>query len=210
MDTALQIFLIINVFIIGAAVALAVQHAYAHFHPHQPEPKKAQHPDTPVPKAVREQLLADATKRYQHALDQAGNELEQELRTTTKRLDDRLAKLGGDIIDEEMKRYRTTLDELREQTKITIGSAQTSVADHQADLEAKFTARQAELEEKLQQDIAAKKEQLLAEFDTKLGDAVTSFLIETMGHNVDLGAQVPYLLATLDEHKDELIKGVQG
>lgn len=210
MNTALQIFLFINVFVIGAAAALAVQYAYAHLHPHSPEPKKSTSPDTPVPKAVREQLVAEATDRYQRALDKAGTELEQELKATTKRLDDQLAKLGGDIITEEMKRYRATLDELREQTKITIGSAQTSVADHQADLETKFAARQAELEDKLQQDIAAKKEQLVSELDTKLADAVTSFLIETMGHNVDLGAQVPYLIATLDEHKAELIKGVSG
>jgi hypothetical protein len=45
--------------------------------------------------------------------------------------------------------------------------------------------------------------------DTKLADAVTSFLMETLQHNVDLGAQSAYLTAMLDEHKDELVKGVK-
>lgn len=210
MGIALQIFLFINVFIIGAAAALAAQHAYAHFSPPKPEPKKPIRPDTPVPKEVREQLLAQATARYQRALDTAGGELERDLSITAKRLDEQLAKLGGDILAEEMKRYRSTLDELREQTKITIGSAQTSVTDHQAELEKKFAERKAELDEKLDQEIAAKKERLVSELDTKLADAVTSFLIETMGHDVDLGAQVPYLLATLEEHKSEIINGVKS
>jgi hypothetical protein len=210
MGTALQIFLIINVFIIGAATALAIQHAYEHYRPPKPEPKKPVHPDTPIPRAVREQLLADATAKYQRALESAGTELEQELKITAKHLDEQLIKLGRDVINEEMTRYKTTLEDLREQTKITIGTAQIHVAEHQTELESKFTARQAELEAKLQQDIAAKKEQLEAELNTKLADAVTSFLIETMGHNIDLGAQVPYLLATLEEHKAEIIQGAKG
>lgn len=210
MSVALQIFLLINVFLIGAAVALAAQHAYAHFYPPKTDPKKPVRPDTPVPKAVREQLLAEATARYQRAIASAGSELDQDLKTTTKQLDEQLARLGNEVIAEEMKRYRTTLDELREQTKITIGNAQTSVTDHQAELEKSFAARKAELEAKLEQDIAARKEQLAGELDTKLADAVTAFLIETMGHNIDLGAQVPYLLATLDEHKDEIIGGVKA
>jgi hypothetical protein len=210
MGTALQIFLIINVFIIGAATALAVQHAYEHYRPQKPEPKKPVRPDTPIPRAIREQLLAEATAKYQRALDSAGAEIEQELKITTKRLDEKLARIGREVIEEEMKRYRTTLEDLREQTKISIGSAQTNVAEHQAELQASFAARQKELEAKLELDIAAKKTQLAAELDTKLADAVTSFLIETMGHNIDLGAQVPYLLATLEEHKAEILQGVKG
>jgi hypothetical protein len=41
-----------------------------------------------------------------------------------------------------------------------------------------------------------------------LGDAVASFLIDTLQHEVDLGAQTNYLIKTLDEHKDELKKEV--
>jgi hypothetical protein len=41
-----------------------------------------------------------------------------------------------------------------------------------------------------------------------LADAVASFLIETMQHNVDLGAQSTYLTTMLEEHKTELTKGI--
>ena len=55
---------------------------------------------------------------------------------------------------------------------------------------------------------AAEKQQLIAQIDTKLADAVTSFLVETLGHNVDLGAQSDYLISVLDEHKAEFTKRV--
>jgi len=66
--------------------------------------------------------------------------------------------------------------------------------------------KQAELEAKLKEEIAAEKKQLVQQLDTKLSDAVASFLLETMQHEVDLGSQSAYLTKMLDEHKAELIK----
>ena len=59
------------------------------------------------------------------------------------------------------------------------------------------------------EEITNEKEKLIQQIDTRLADAVTSFLIETLGHNVDLGAQNKYLIEMLEEHKPELIKGVK-
>ena len=119
-----------------------------------------------------------------------------------------------------MKRYHESLDELRRQTEATIGSAQAEIIAHQADLTAKLSDRQAELEAalgirrveleaKMTDELATEKQLLAQQVDTKLGDAVASFLAETLQHNVDLGAQSAYLTAMLDEHKAELIKGVR-
>ena len=58
-------------------------------------------------------------------------------------------------------------------------------------------------------EITAEKEVLIKLANAKLADAVASFLIETLGHNVDLGAQSAYLTEMLEEHKDEILKGIQ-
>ena len=60
------------------------------------------------------------------------------------------------------------------------------------------------------QELAAEKEQLAKLMDTKLADAVASFLMETLPHNVDLGAQSAYLTSMLEEHKAELVREVAG
>ena len=49
---------------------------------------------------------------------------------------------------------------------------------------------------------------MIQQIDTRLAEAVTSFLIETLQHNVDLGAQSAYLTAQLEEHKADFIKEV--
>lgn len=209
--TLLQLFLLLNVFLIGALTAVAVRHAYAHFRPSQHEPEKPHH--TPpqsahLPPATRERLLQAAQANFQKVLERSAADLHHDLKTTTIQLNKQLEQLGAAIISDEMKRYQEGLDELRARTEITIGSAQSEITQHQAELKAKLVEHQAELEANMGEQIAAEKQQLIQQIDTKLADAVASFLTETLQHNVDLGAQSSYLTAMLEEHKAELTKGV--
>lgn len=206
----LQLFLLVNVFLVGALATLAIQHALAHFRPDRHAGEK-QHPAAaPVhlPPATRERLLQAAEGKFQTMLDRSADQLEHNLQATATQLNKQLEKLGADIINDEMKRYRESLDELRARTQMSIGSAQTEIAQHQDDLKTKLAERKAELEKQMDEEVAAEKERLIQDMDTKLADAVASFLLETLQHNVDLGAQTAYLTTMLDEHKAELAKGV--
>lgn len=219
----LQIFLVVNIFLIGALTAIAIQHAYAHFRPRpldaeKPRPRPAQNAHLPF--EVRRRLLMTAETRFQSVLDRSADELQHDLKTTAAQINTQLGRLGSDIVRDEMKRYHEGLDQLRAQTEAIIGSAQAEIASHQADLVAKLNDRQAEqeaslsarrieLEVKMTDEIASEKQQLASLVDAKLGDAVASFLVETLQHNVDLGAQSTYLTAMLEEHKSELVKGIK-
>lgn len=195
----LQIFVLANVFVIGALTALALQHAYAHFKPHPSQDKKS-HPATqPVQlsPAMKDHLLEQAKTNFQATLNRSATEFGHDLKATAAQLNKELDKLGTEIIDDEMKRYHANLDELRAAAEATITGAQTEIAGHQADLKTK-----------LAEEIAAEKQRLIQQIDTKLADAVLSFLMETLQHNVDLGAQSAYLTGMLEEHKAELTKGI--
>lgn len=207
----LQIFLLVNVFLIGALAAVAVRHALAHFKPHTHDAEKARpaHPIVQLSPAVKERLIKDAEVKLQAVLDRSVTQLERSLTETSGRLDRQLERMGSKIISDEMARYNKALDELQARTQISISGAQAEITQHQDDLKAKLAERQAELEAKLADDMAVEKARLIAELDTKLGDAVTSFLLETMAHEVDLGAQNAYLIKMLNEHKDEITKGVK-
>jgi F0F1-type ATP synthase membrane subunit b/b' len=197
--TLLQIFLLINVFIIGVLTAVGVRHAWAHF---RTKPEKADKPTSqPVrlPPEVREKMLAKAEAEFKAILDRASTEMQTDLKTTTANLSEQLEKLGKSIAETESERYKTTLESLRTQAETVIVAAQSEVKDHQTDIKAK-----------LSDNIKQEQDRLIAQLDTKLGDAVSSFLTETLQHNVDLGAQMPYMIASLEEHKAELIKGITG
>lgn len=195
----LQIFLFANIFIIGALTALALQYAYAHFRPHQHKDEKprAATQSVHLPPAMREHLLEQSKINFQAVLNRSANELGHDLQATTAQLNKELEKLGDQIIKDETQRYHANLDQLRTAAEKTISGAQEEIAGHQTDLKAK-----------LAEEMAAEKQRLIQQIDTKLADAVMSFLMETLQHNVDLGAQSAYLTSMLEEHKAELTKGI--
>lgn len=210
--TFLQLFLLLNVFIIGVLVTIAVRHAFAHFRPavQPPEAEHVRPANTSVhlSPVAKGRLLRTAQSRYQIVLERSALELQRDLKTTAAQLNKKLEKLGNDIVSSETSHYHHALDELREQAELVLASTQTAMATQQSELKEKVAARQAELEEALTDEMAAEKQHLIEQMDTKLADAIASFLTETLGHNVDLGAQTAYLVATLEEHKDELKNGV--
>lgn len=206
----LQIFLIANVFAMGVLANIAVRHANAHFNPKKTETHKAnpQNQAVHLPNDVKEKLLQSAQVRFQSVLNHSANDLEHNLGATAEQLGKKIDKLSNEIIDVEMKRYQETLEQLRKQTESSIAGAQTEIINHQNDLKTKLTDRQEQLEKEMVERVKAEEQLLIRSMETKLGDAVASFLSETLQHNVDLGAQSSYLIATLEEHKQELTKGI--
>lgn len=208
MSTFLQIFLLINVFIVGGLAMFAAQHAYAHFKPHPHEAEKPHAPAVSLPPETKQRLLEQAEKNFQAVLNHMADELQKDLGTTSGQLTKQLDKLGHEIVDREMQRYRSDLEVLRKETESMLAAAQSTVEAHQTDLKTKLEQQHSELKSKLAEEMAAEKARLVQQIDTKIADAVTSFLLETMQHNVDLGAQSAYLTTMLEEHKAELTKGI--
>jgi F0F1-type ATP synthase membrane subunit b/b' len=211
-STFLQIFLLVNVFVIGALTAVGIRHALAHFKPQAHDAEHPHHPIRPqaqISKEVKARLMKAAEVKLEAVLERSTTQLEKNLQETTRRLDHQLERIGTRIITDEMARYNKALDDLQASTQLSIGGAQSEIGKHQEELKVKLAARQVELEAQLAQDMEVKKEQLTRELDTKLADAVASFLIETLGHDVDLGAQSAYLTKMLEEHKDEITRGVR-
>lgn len=197
MEIFLQIFIYVNVFLIGALTTVAVQHAIAHFRPRKLPEKPALPPaNIQLPPAVKERLLKESQANFQAALDQSAETLQHDLNATSQKVNHLLAQLGTQVVGTEMERYRMDLIALRKQTETAFNGAQSDIGEHQAKLIAA-------LKVSLNEEMATEKQRLLKQIDTKLADAVASFLLETLQHNVDLGAQSAYLTAMLEEHKAE-------
>jgi len=206
----LQAILMINVFFIGIITAIAVRHAYAHFKPQNNEPEKS-HPQTPVihiSPEIRDKILQKAQNNFQDVLDRSAVNLEHDLTTTVNQINHQLEKMSSSITASEMQKYNSSLEQLRNQMETLLKQAQAEIVKHQENLTANLNTKQSELEQKLEASIEAEKQSLVQAIDTKLADAVSSFLIDTLGHNVDLGAQHSYLISMLEEHKEEIKKGV--
>lgn len=197
----LQIFLLFDVFFMGMLATVTLQHARAHFkaklamNAQAPDANSANHDN--ISPMVRDHLLQESEAKFQDVLNNSAAQLEASLGSTASQLDGLLKQLGTEIVGNELERYRTELQQLRTQAQADMGTIKTAIE-----------SRRTELEEQLQQELAVEKQRLIAQIDTKLADAVSSFLVETLQHNIDLGAQEPYLRSMLEAHKQEFMQEV--
>ncbi len=197
----LQLFLLLQIFIMGVAVALAARYAYAHFklsraHKNdeaQPTPEELL---TPEAKERLKQLYAS---QYQSVLQNSAAELHRDLQLSTKEINNLVNQLATNIVSDEMERYTQDLNRMREQAKVQMGGISDEIAKHREEIKAQAAA-----------EIEKEKQQIVNQIDTKLADAVGSFLVETLGHNVDLGSQNAYLIEMLEKNKADFVKEVSG
>jgi hypothetical protein len=202
MNIFLVIFLLVDVLMIGIFAPMAIRHAQAHFWHKKQEGTGGtkQHgavQNGHLPPSIREHLLEEAQRNFQHVLDTSAKELQQDLAGTTLEIHKLVEKMGTEAVASELENYRTRLAELQKKTEEDMAGMRETIAAQQEELKAKVAA-----------DIQAEKQRLLSQIDTRLGDAVTSFLLDAMQYEVDLGAQGPYLTKLLEAHKDEFKKEV--
>lgn len=198
MNIFLQIFLYLDVFIIGALFSIGLRHAYAHFRPTKPEKTpKSSNPDAHLSTEEREKLLAKSSDRFQHVIDHAAEQLEHELSSTGDRINTTVKKLAADIITKELESFQSMFRQYQEQASKELNEGKSETDKYKEELRAKVA-----------EDIEKEKQQLIELLDQRLADSVISFLTETLQHEVDLGAQTDYLMSQLEAHKDELKKAV--
>ena len=289
----LQLFILLNVFLVGVVGTIAVMHYRRHLRPEEPAKKK---PLPMLPLETRQRLIEEAEDDYAKVLHKSTEAFEKDLESTSSHLSEQLSKIGTSIVNDEMSRYKSELSAMRDEAAKKIGSSGAEIeshqqelraqvaerqaemdkklAEHQAELEQKLAertheleqefaelqaryskrqadleaqlveqetqltsavkarelklaehqtaleeeltkrqqahaAKQAELEQRLEAEMQKRREAYVAQLDTKLGDAVAAFLSDTLGQNVDLGAQTAYLVSQLEAHKDELIQEVK-
>jgi hypothetical protein len=195
----MQLFILFDVFVIGLVTTEIIHHAYAHYHPQKSESKKTMtHPTSNnVPAAIREHMLEASKDQFQTVIDHSADLLQHDLKTTAEEINKLVIKLATEIVSGELESYRLEFSKLQDQAKTAMGSVKEELAGHEDEIKAKITA-----------EFEAEKQRLLTQIDTKLGDAVISFLTETLQHNVDLGSQSTYLMELLEEHKADFSKEV--
>lgn len=215
----LDIFLIANAFLLGVVITLAIQYFLAHKHSQKTAAKSTT--ATPIPPAVRERMVKQAEQNFQGIVNRSALQLQHDLGTTGTQLNKLLEKFGSEVLDDEMRMFRANVADIRANTQGALSGAQDqiteqqtailkSLAARQAELDARLSQRQTELEAELEQSFASQKDALTKQMNDKLNDAVLAFLLETLGHDVDLGAQADYLVATLEANKAELLAASTG
>lgn len=85
-STLLQIFLGLNLLLLGGLIALAVQFAFANRRDQKLRSNQPAPPTHAIPKAVQVRLAEEAAKQLKHVLDKTSDGLEDDLEDTSKQI----------------------------------------------------------------------------------------------------------------------------
>lgn len=165
----------------------------------------------PVPKVYNVKLdgtkaftqvdLAAVEKEAQASLQQAAHEAAQQLRTSMNtaigKVAEHVDEMTNTTLSQEFEKYQVSLQALREQSITEFSKMQNELDLLKVDLINK-------LEKQAQAELGRRVEQ----FNGRLNDVVSSYLAESLGNNVDLGAQTVHILQTLQQHKEEIKRDI--
>lgn len=153
----------------------------------------------PKPLRVSEPTAADLETKLKAAYESKIGEATQifgiDLKATSVRLSEQVSRLTTTVIEEELEAYQKTLEEVRHVATEAMEQIHQTV-EHQ----------RVELRQGMEADLVEEKKHLAAKFDAKMGDVVSSYISESLGSGVDLGAQMQFILTSLEAHKDEIRK----
>lgn len=152
-------------------------------------------------KVFNEMDLSEVQKRADsqllHAVELASQRLEKSVSAGVDQLAAHVNDVASDSIRQEFDKYQASLRALNNQTVEQFAQIQT-------DLE----KQRAELLQQLQTEVTQERERRLATFNERINDVVSSYLAETLGSRVDLGAQSAYIFEQLEKHKTDIKRDI--
>lgn len=197
----LQILLVTEIFTAGVLTAIGFRYAKAHLDSKKDTPQvdTAPPPDIhiKVPPVIDEKVVAASRQKVDDALRRAVGQFEHDLNVSSEEINNLVKRLATNIVSDELQNYQNQLSQLNAKAQLEMNGIREEVAKHQEELKAKLNL-----------EMTHEKQLLMKQIDTKLADAVGSFLLNTLGHNVDLGNQQAYLLDMLEQHKNDFKKEV--
>ncbi|HEX3081952.1 MAG TPA: hypothetical protein VHQ86_01740, partial [Candidatus Saccharimonadia bacterium] len=161
----------------------------------QQQAAKAAPPQPVVSQITAADLETKLKAAYEAKIDEATKTFGVDLQNTSGRLSEQVSRLTTKVIEEELEAYQKTLEEVRHV------ATQAMEQIHQA-----VEHQRVELHQGMEAELAEEKKHLAAKFDDKMGDVVVSYISEALGSGVDLGAQMQFILSSLEAHKDEIRK----
>jgi hypothetical protein len=141
------------------------------------------------------ELEAKLKSAYEAKIVSATATFGTDLQATSQRLSEQVSRLTTTVIEEELEAYQKTLEQVR------ASAIQAMDQIHQA-----VEHQRSELRQGMEADLAKEKQALADKFDAKLGDVVASYISESLGSGVDIGAQMQFILTSLEAHKADIRK----
>ena len=146
-----------------------------------------------------DRLKVAAEAAFTKSVQEAAASFNNDLQASSQQLNKLIIRLTTEVVERELQDYRTSLAKSREEALLSLKNMQGAVESKQQELESDMDA-----------ELAKRREYLIERLDNRLGEAVAAYIVESLGQGADLGAQRAFLLSSLERHKDDLKREVNG
>lgn len=140
-----------------------------------------------------------AKGELQGATHEAAQKMQDTLKVAIGRIAEHVDEMTTTTLNQEFEKYQVSLQALREQ----------SITEF-TKLQAELNDRRQRMLEALEKQVTAEQAKRMEQFDSKLNDIVSSYIVESLGSQVDLGAQMVHILQNLQQNKDTIKKDLSA
>lgn len=121
--------------------------------------------------------------------------LQQDLRLTTSEINEYLKKEMSGKLKEEFAAYQQSIKDVQQEAVDSINRTVSAAQEQQA-----------LLANKIQEDTEAQKAQIIAHFEANLAEIVSHYILKTVGNEIDLKDQIPYIVREMEAQKEAMRK----
>ena len=146
-------------------------------------------------KEFHEELRNKARLDFQKVIQENAMFLQQDLRMTTAEINEYLKKEVSGKLQEEFLAYQRSIKDVQQAAVASINETVLSAQQQQA-----------ALTEQIRQEMDARKAKAVADFELNMAEIVSHYVVKTVGQQMDLKDQLPYILREMEAQKEAMKK----
>lgn len=146
-------------------------------------------------KEFREELRNRGRLRFEKIVDDNAMFLKQDLDLTMSQLNEYMKRKISAKLEGEFAVYSKAMKEAQE---LTLGTLQKTAEE--------LEQQRKELKDALTMSMTAHEADLLKGFEANMAQVVEHYVLQSLGEQFDMKAQLPYIMAQMEEHKKEMME----
>lgn len=150
-------------------------------------------------KEFREELRNHGRLKFENIINENAMFLEQDLNLTIAQLNEYMKKEISNSLNKEFESYAKGMQEAQE---LALGALKKTAGE--------IDAQRAELTEALKQEVANQEAAMIAVYEQNMAQIIEHYLLEALGDQLDLKAQLPYIISQMEANKDQIIEDMRA
>lgn len=145
----------------------------------------------------REELRNRGRLHFEKIIGENAMFLQQDLRLTTSQLNEYMKNEITQKLQEEFAKYEESITDAKELAIQSITKTQEAIEQQRQMMGQQLT-----------QEISDEKKRILKRFEDNMADIVNHYVLAAVGNQIDLNDQLEYILAELEENKNDIIQDI--